>query len=344
MVDAAISDAFTVDSALARTHVHRFAVAEDDGSFAVADGNGACVVDVLAHIVPLVGGEAGHCLVECDGIVRVGDAVGLHIGDVVAQAVATEGCAYGYISKENGECAAVEVFAAVAIHGVVARRHVTAVAECQLSVPTPVVLAAIGEAEVVGHRGLDGDRGIGRGDEVSGRDAGDGRGVVFVADGITLVTTVEVAVGDGVVGGADAGGGAGDKVANECTDVFLSINVAGGADCGIDDMAVLDSGFRTFSGNGADVDGRNVSQSAAYSWAYEDDVLDGAKMNVAEESCIAVAAIDRETADGVAAAVVMALKPVAVVADGRPGTGERDGRSLHEVRVLVIVAVVHVVA
>ena len=219
--------------------------------------------------------------------------------------------AYGGISVAYGERAAVDgASGGGVVQCVVFWGFAKAIAECQLCALAPVVLgrtvvvAVAAEAKVVGHRGLDGDV-VAKVNEMGGRDVGDNRGVVFVADVINQVATVVIAVGDGVGGGADAGVGVGDKAANECTDASLNYTVDGDADCGIDDVAVLDSGIYTFSGNGADEDGLGVSRDG-YSWTYEDDVPDGAAADVAEKSncAVAVAAVDGETADGIIAAVV----------------------------------------
>ena len=187
----------------------------------------------MAHVVG-AGSEVYHVVsvflngliaVEGDGVGLVGGAVGLHVGDAVRLPVAADGCAHGGISVAYGERAAVDgASGGGVVQCVVFWGFAKGIAECQLCALAPVVLdhvvavAVAGEAQLIGHRGLDGDV-VAKVNQMSSRDAGDGRVGVCVADGIALVATVVIAVGDVVVGDA---GDAEEfvKVAYECTDAF----------------------------------------------------------------------------------------------------------------------------
>ena len=73
-------------------------------------------------------------------------------------------------------------------------------------------------------------------------------------------------------------------------------------------MTVLDIGSKAVSGKGADRDFQIDVCRAGDAGADEDDVPDGAAVDVAEETDIIEIAADGEAADGVLAAVVGAVK------------------------------------
>ncbi len=181
----------------------------------------------------------------------------------------------------------------------------------QLCALAPVVLdhvvavAVAGEAQLIGHRGLDGDRGIGRGDEVGSADAGHGCAVLDISAGGVGVAAVVVAVGGGGVCVPD--------VADDGADVVFTVG-GRAADGGVDHVAVLDevaAARGAPADEGAKVHAKVNGRRGFGGGAEEDDVPDGGAFDLAEEADAAVVYADGEAADGVAAAVVGAGEAIA---------------------------------